>query len=217
MSGRRQAFLIAFKATDPNGLPVRTVAGTFFRQTAPKYLATDLPARADGEGRNHEDGREPPMYGSSSEDASWGEMFRHHLDPDLSPFEIRRRMSTLAITDLPVLDLTDADVRAQLKVTEEDLTANDYAVCQAITAMARRTPGRFGGILQPSAAIHSEQTLVVFQERLDDHVEILEDPIMTPPTRLFDLFQLIIDTLPVPLRGPLRKLAAAIQREWGAV
>ena len=77
----------------------------------------------------------------------------------------------------------------------------------------RRSPGRFGGVLEPSAAIPGEATLVVFQERLDDHVEILAEPIMTPPIRLFGVFELIIDTLPAPLRGPLHKLAAMIQRE----
>jgi RES domain-containing protein len=201
------------KALCPNDLPATDVSGLFFRHTGPKYRATDMLAKANGEGRNHKDGREPPMYSSSSMDAAWGELFRHHLDPDLSPFEVRRRMSTLLIRELPVLDLTDSDVRAQLGVTEADLTSNDCAIPQAITEMVRRNPGHFGGILQPSAAIPGEQTLVVFQERLDEHVEVLEEPVMTPPIRLFGLFELIIDTLPARLREPLRKLAAMIQRE----
>jgi RES domain-containing protein len=122
-------------------------------------------------------------------------------------------MSTLQVRELPVLDLTDPAVREQLEVTEADLISNDDTICQAITETVRRNPGRFGGILEPSAAIDGEQTLVVFQERFDEHVEVLEDPIMTPPIRLFGLFELIIDTLPAPLRGPLHKLAAMIQRE----
>jgi RES domain-containing protein len=208
-----RSIIARLRATCPNDLPVRTVSGIFFRQTSPKYLATDLPPKAFGEGRNHQDGREPPLYASSSKDASWGELFRHHLDPDLSPFEVRRRMSTLQVRELPVLDLTDPAVREQLEVTEADLISNDDTICQAITETVRRNPGRFGGILEPSAAIDGEQTLVVFQERFDEHVEVLEDPIMTPPIRLFGLFELIIDTLPAPLRGPLHKLAAMIQRE----
>src|SRR3954451_13935974 len=149
MSARMSRSKIAkLKALCPNDFPVRTISGVFFRQTSPKYRATDLPAKAKGEGRNHEDGREPPMYASSTMDASWGELFRHHLDPDFSPFEVRRRMSTLQVTDLEVLDLTDVDVRMQLGVTEAELTANDYAITQAITEMVRRNPGRFGGILQ---------------------------------------------------------------------
>jgi RES domain-containing protein len=202
-----------FAAKDPNSFPVRFVSGTFFRQTSPKYRATELPRKAYGAGRNHKDGREPPMYASSTMDAAWGELFRHHLDPDLSPFEVRRRMSTLRVQALPVLDLTDPAVRARMGVTEEQLTSNDYAVCEAITSAVRRSPGRFGGVLEPSAAIPREATLVVFQERLDDHVEILSEPIMTPPIRLFGVFEVIIDTLPAPLRGPLHKLAAMIQRE----
>src|SRR4051794_37792546 len=113
MSGKRE---LPFNV-DPNDLPVRTVSGTFYKQSAPKYRATDLPCKAEGAGRNHREGREPPMYASSSEDASWGELFRHHLDPDLSPFEVRRRMSRLQVRDLPVLDLTDPGVRAQLGVS----------------------------------------------------------------------------------------------------
>src|SRR3954447_17714560 len=85
----------------PNDVPARDVSGIFFRHTAPKYCATDLPPRADGEGRNHKDGREPPMYTSSSMDTAWGELFRHHTHVDVSPFEMRRRMSTLEIRELP--------------------------------------------------------------------------------------------------------------------
>jgi hypothetical protein len=204
-----------FSAIDPNDLPFQTISGRFYRQNKPRYRATDLPCKAESAARNHREGREPPMYASSTEDASWGEMFRHHLEPDLSPFEVRRRMSTVEIRDLPVLDLTDPDVRALFGVSELDLTSNDYEVCQQITELVRRVPGRFGGVLQPSAAIHSEQTLVVFQERFADHVKIVEDPIKTPPIRLFGLFELIIDTLPARLRAPLHKLAATIQRELG--
>lgn len=142
-------------------------------------------------------------------------MFRHHVSVAVSPFEIRRRMSTLRVTELPVLDLTDPDIRAQLGVTEAELTGNDYTTPQKITELVRRVPERFGGILEPSAAMRGEQTLVVFQEYLDDHVDIEQEPIMTSPRRLFGLFELVIDTLPVPLRQPLRQLAAAIMREWG--
>jgi RES domain-containing protein len=200
-------------AIDPNTLPVRSISGTFFRQTGPRYRATDLPSTAESDGRNHRESREPPMYASSSEDASWGELFRHHLDFDLSPFEVRRRMSMLRVQNLPVLDLTEPDVRAELGVTEAELTSNDYTTCQAITELVRRAPVRFGGVLQPSAAIRGQQTLVVFRERLGSHVEILAEPIMAPPIRLFGLFELIIDTLPARLRAPLRRLAATIERE----
>jgi RES domain-containing protein len=200
---------------NPNDLPVRTITGTFFKQNAPKYHATDLPLTAEGDGRNHRDGHEPRMYASSSEDASWGEMFRHYANTAVSPFEIRRRMSTLRVIDLPVLDLTDPDVRMQLGVTETDLTSNDYAIPQQITDLVRHAPGRFGGILEPSAAMRGEQTLVIFEDRLDNHIEIEHEPIMAPPRRLFGLFELVIDTLPASLREPLRQLAAVILRDWG--
>ena len=94
-------------------------------------------------------------------------------------------------------------------------SSNDDTTCQAITELVRRVPGRFGGVLQPAAAIHGQHMLVVFQERLGVHIDLLAEPIMTPPIRLFGLFELIIDTLPAGLRGPLRTLAATIQRELG--
>src|SRR5687768_4732074 len=122
---------IRFDTIDPVGLPARTISGTFYRQTRPHYRATDLPRQAESDARNHRQGREPPMYASSTEDAAWGELFRHHLDVDVSPFEVRRRMSTLEVRELPVLDLTDADVRTLLGVSEDELTGNDYSVCQA--------------------------------------------------------------------------------------
>ena len=170
---------------------------------------------ADVAGRFHEEGDEPPMYASSSEDAAWGELFRH-TDPTtgISPFEVRRRMSALQVEDLPVMDLTDIAVRRALGVTATDLVANDYAVCHAIGQLARREPERFGGLLAPSAAIRGEQTLVVFQRWLEPYVEIKNDRVTHPPRRLFGLFESIVDTLPARVREPLRQLAGQAQREW---
>src|SRR3954468_22398099 len=116
--GMSRSKIANLRALCPNDLPVRMSSGVFFRQTSPKYRATDLPAKANGEGRNHEDGREPPMYTSSTMDASWGQLFRHHTQVDVPTCEIHKPISALAMADLPVLDLTDEDVRAQLGVTE---------------------------------------------------------------------------------------------------
>lgn len=200
---------------DPATFPVRNISGSFSRQTRPRRRADELMAQADVAGRFHDEGDEPPMYASSSGDAAWGELFRH-TDPAtvISPFEVRRRMSRLQIENLPVVDLTDIAVRRAFGVTATDLAANDYEVCQAIGRLARRAPGRFGGILAPSAAIRGEQTLAVFQGWLEHHVAIKEDHVTHPPPRLLGLFELIVDTLAARFREPLRQLAGRAQREW---
>lgn len=150
-------------AVDPDGLPVRIVRGTFFRHTAPSRDALDVPPRALATGRYHRKRQEPRLYASSSEDAAWGELFRH-TEPEISPFEVRRTMSTLRVVDLPVLDLTDPVVRSTLGVTERNLTSARYADCRRIADIARQVPHRFGGILAPSAAAPGAETLVVFRE-----------------------------------------------------
>jgi RES domain-containing protein len=177
------------------------------------------------EGRYHREGAQPPLYASTTADASWGELFRHFSDGgdvEVSPFEIKRVMSTLEVRDLPVLDLTDELVRKHLDVSEQDLIGNSYAVCQAIADLVASSPSLFGGILAPSAVIPEEQTLVVFAGRIfkrDDHVRV--DPARTragtPPRDLFDLFEHVIDSLPAMIQSPLRRLAAQIKQDWSRI
>jgi RES domain-containing protein len=219
MSGgrRRQAVAVATprgrEDLDPASLPVRTISGEFFRHTAPGRDALDVPRRAFAAGRYHRKRQEPRLYASSSRDAAWGELFRHS-EPEVSPFEVRRRMSRLEVTDLPVLDLTDPDVRDLLDVTERNLTGNRYADCRRIADLVRRAPGRFGGILAPSAADpEGAATLVVFREWVEGKVEVIDYSVRTPPMRLLALFQRVIKTLPPAVRDPLRTLADELDRQ----
>src|SRR4051812_17634657 len=106
---------------DPYRLPVRTLAGDFFRQTSPHRDALDLLASAPAGGRFHRRGEEPPAYASRARDTAWAEQVRHN-SPEISPFEVKRRMSRLSVSGLPVLDLTDPAVRGQLGVTKRQLT-----------------------------------------------------------------------------------------------
>jgi RES domain-containing protein len=201
------------EALDPASLPVRTISGEFFRHTAPSRDALDVPPQAFAAGRYHRTRQEPHLYASSSWDAAWGELFRHS-EPEVSPFEVRRRMSRLKVTDLPVLDLTDPDVRDLLGVTERNLTGNRYADCRRIADLVRRAPGRFGGILAPSAADPERAaTLVVFREWVERKVKVIDYSVGSPPMRLLALFQRVIETLPPGVQDPLRALADELVRQ----
>jgi RES domain-containing protein len=196
---------------DPSDLPVRTISGTFYRQTSPRRSALELDERAPASGRYHVKGQQPRIYASSSEEAAWGELFRHFLGP-VSPFEIKRRMSHLTVTDLPVLDLTDLDVCRQLGIPQLELVGNRYRACQLVASLVRRRPDRFGGVLAPSAASEDATTLVVFSEwrdrvHIDHHREI------RPPSRMIDLFERLIGTLPLGLQDEALELLRQLRAE----
>lgn len=175
--------------------PERVITGTFWRNTSPGRDALQLPAKARASARYHRRGQAPPLYAASDRDASWGELFRH-TDPSIvSPFEIRRRMSRLEVDRLPVLDLTDPDVRAVLHVTEAQLTSNDLRDCQRVADLVASEPARYGGILGPSASKPGETTLAVSQEWLE-RVSVVSRRTQTPPRRLVPLFEKIAETLP---------------------
>jgi RES domain-containing protein len=200
------------EALDPASLPVRTISGEFFRHTAPSRDARDVPRQALAAGRYHRKREEPPLYASSHERAAWGELFRHS-EPEISPFEVRRRMTRLRVTDLPILDLTDPEIRRLLGVTEKNLVSNRYANCRRIADLARRAPRRFGGILAPSAADPEAATLVVFLEWVEPKVEVIDYSVRTPPMHLLALFQRVIETLPPRVQDPLRALADELVRQ----
>jgi RES domain-containing protein len=115
---------------------------------------------AVGPGRYHRAGGPGAWYASTTELAAWAELLRHHTAPDLSPFEVRRRIGRARVEDLRVLDLTDPRVRETLGLAETDLTSDDLGRCQALGDAAR--DAGFEGILAPSAALAGESILVVF-------------------------------------------------------
>jgi RES domain-containing protein len=171
------------------------MSGIFWRNTAPARDALDLPAVARSSARYHRRGHPPPLYAASEREASWGELFRHTDAAVVSPFEIRRRMSELSVVELPVLDVTDQNVREALRVTEAQLASNDYRHCRRVAALVWESPDRYGGILAPSAAKRGAHTLAVSQDWLD-HVTVTAYRRQTPPRRLLPLFEEIARTLP---------------------
>lgn len=198
---------------DAHALPVKVISGVFYRQTAPARGALDVPAVAKTSGRYHRRRGEARLYASSSQAAAWGELFRH-VEPEISPFEVRRRMSKLRVSGLAVLDLTDPDVRQMVGVSVGNLVSNRPTVCRKIADVVRRAPERYGGILAPSAVDpDAATTLVVFREWIEPAVTVAGVRVGTPPTRLFGLLRRVIGTLPPPVKDRMLVLAAEIERQ----
>lgn len=72
-----------------------------------------------------------------------------------------RRLATIRVRLSRVLDLTNADVRAALEISEADLTSEDLAVPQAIGETAHHLG--YEAILAPSAA-GKGYTLAIFMD-----------------------------------------------------
>lgn len=152
-------------------VPLRGATGRWWRQTSPRYGALDLLERARQGGRCHRRYEPSPCYTSSTETTAWGELFRHVYE-EVSPFEMRRRMSEIEVRHLPVVDFEDPDVRDMFSVTERSLVSNNYAACRKIADLLRQRPDRFGGMILPSAAVPGERTLVVFRDRVPDKADV---------------------------------------------
>lgn len=193
-------------------VPILRLSGRWWRQTDPKYDALDLPHRAGAGGRCHRKGQQPRLYASSSSNASWGELFRHTI-PEISPFEVIRTMSTLEVSDLPVVNFDDPLTRELFNVTEAELTSNSYAICRRLADLLRQRPDLFGGMILPSAAIPGEQTLVVFAEWIPGHLRVIRRGTTTAPIRLLRLFEAIISTLTGRLQQEALPLAREIRKE----
>ena len=134
-------------------------------------------------GRYHRVGGTRTWYGSSSEDAAWAELFRHYAEKDIDPFEVIRRIGTVRFEGLLALDLTDAEIRDALGLTEGDLVADDYAICQRLADLARRAG--FEAILAPSAGLHGAATLAIFGDGVSRRRAAVDDRgRQQPPIRM---------------------------------
>jgi RES domain-containing protein len=193
-------------------IPVVDLKGRWYRQTAQRFDALSLPHRAMSSGRCHCKGQQPRLYASSTEAAAWGEIIRH-LQPEVSPMEVIRAMSSIEVTNLPVVDFTDPLVREMFSVSESTLTSNDYAPCRKIADMLRQRPDLFGGLILPSAAIPGERTLVVFQEWIPGCLQVVARSTKTAPARLLRLFETIVDTLTRDLQRDARRALRRTRRE----
>lgn len=190
------------------------------RGIEPRYLTRKVwhhgsPARgllaclpiARGDGRYHRALGPNTWYASSTERGAWAELLRHHESPDISPFEVRRRIGRAGVHALAVLDLTDPDVRQTIGVTEDELRGDDLTLCQQL-ADAARAAG-FEGILAPSAALRGEHTLAVFVDSLDK-VREEHSRIQRPPVRMRDLLRYV--RLPEQASEALKRLYRRLAR-----
>lgn len=121
------------------------------------------------------------------ERGAW-ELLRHWGEEEISPFEVIRRVGRVRVNDLEVLDLTDPQVRDQLRVTVEELVSDDLSRCQELATEARAAG--FEGILAPSAALEDETTLVVFVSAIDK-IEAEHSRIQRPPIRMLPVLERI--------------------------
>ena len=125
---------------------------------------------------------------------------------------MRRTMSEIQVTHLPVVDFEDPLVRALFNVRDAALTSNDYAACRKLADLLRKRPDLFGGMILPSAAVPGERTLVVFSEWIPGHLKVVDRYTISPPIRLLPLFRSIAETLPRPLRTIARRFIRDLER-----
>ncbi len=161
-----------------DSLPVRWILDESFACTAHGNIDPGkLYAKACNDGMYHRAGGPSPLYMAESKRIALIEWLRQ-FDGDVTTSLVSQTMARLGIAhvcDLPVLDLTDENVRRRLDITEEQLR-KDRQTCQAIALRLRADPNantRFGGILAP-ATLPGAQILVVFYEWIENHVKFPE-------------------------------------------
>ena len=178
------------------------LSGRWWHQNTPRFglLSCADPAVVDA--RYQRQGKPGVWYASSRERSAWAELVRHTNSPELSPFQLRRRVGRVRITKLRVLDLTDPQVQAHLSVSADDLVGDDYRRCQQLAALARGAG--LDGILAPSAALPDHQTLAIFAHVLNDPDKIVSEHsrVQVPPVTLLDL---------LPGIRPIGEQAAAVR------
>lgn len=107
-------------------------------------------------------------------------MFRHHEPGGVSPLEVRRRIGSARVKRLRVLDLTDAQVREILEVSENELIGDDLTDCQKVAAYARDSG--YDGVIAPSAALDAQRTIAVFSSAMRK-ITARRSRVGSPPAR----------------------------------
>ena len=150
------------------------VAGTFYRHAAPARDAFAGVTLARW-GRTF-----PVIYLGRPEASVVVEAYRHLVEPlDISPAAVQPRvLYTVTVTARRLLDLTVADHKAAVGLTDAQLTSDvdDYDACQAVAEAAYEL--ELHGILAP-AATGLGQTLALFAQQ----VSAAERPVVTAATR----------------------------------
>lgn len=166
---------------------MRVLSGTWWHQNAPRFDLLSCPDPATVDARYQRRGEPGVWYASSRERSAWAELARHTTSPELSPFQVRRRVGRVRVHGLRVLDLTDPEVRARLSVEEQDLAGDNYWRCQQLATLARDEG--LDGVLAPSAALAGHRTLAVFAHVLTGPEKIVSEHsrVQVPPVTLLDL------------------------------
>lgn len=198
--------------TTLDDIPIERVSGRWWRQSSPRFRPLSLAHMAPSGGRCHRKRQQPRLYMSSTQSAAWGELFRH-VQAEVSPFEIKRTMSVVRVTNLPVVDFEDPLVRGLFHVSESALVGNDYGPCRRLADLLRTRPDLFGGMILPSAVVPGEQTLVVFREWIPDHLAVVRSQRGSVPVRLLRLLEAITPTLTRDVQTVARRFALKTHRE----
>jgi RES domain-containing protein len=156
-----------------------------WHQGPPRRDCTGCADPAVTSGRYHRLGTLGAWYSSDTARGAWAEQLRHTLDPLPSPFEVRRKIGRVRVTADRVLDLTDADVRRALGVSETELVRDDVEVCQDLGALAVASGA--SGICAPSAALQDRKTLVVFAPYLKAVTTVETSRIQRMPSTIADV------------------------------
>lgn len=153
-------------------LPVRPLSGAFFRQTDPERQPLDVLPLARRDARWHRAGDPAPAYAASSDVAAMLELPRHIVpEPGKPPVLPLRRLSTLHLKGLQVVDLFNALALEHLDLTSDELTAGEAEspqaeLCREIASDVRRRPDA-EGILAPSSALRGAQLVCIFPSGFD--------------------------------------------------
>lgn len=153
----------------------------FLRQCIPALGLVEMPDPDDQPPGRYNRRGEPTWYASSTTDAAWAEYYKRWGDPVVDPREVLRR-SGLTVVQVDVLDLTDAEAREAVGITEHELRSDDtadVAHCQDVADWARRNG--YQGILAPLAALDAGETLAVFDGTVLFRAEVREDDVTQPP------------------------------------
>jgi RES domain-containing protein len=138
--------------------------GEVVRHIAPGYLPlSGEGARIHG-GRWNPPDSFPTLYTALTRETMLDELERAARRQALNVADLLPRVEVrYTVTLRRVLDLRDAETRARVGLTEEDLTADDWAACQVVGEAARRVG--LEGIIAPSAA-SAGNVLVVFLDQI---------------------------------------------------
>lgn len=150
-------------------LPLRSLSGVFYRQTAPERQPLELPATAVRSGRYHAVGDPWPAYSASTDMAAMAEMLRFVIpDPHEEPPLAIRRVSELVVEEFTVVDYANPLAHEMLGIRASDLTTGfdgdpGTELCRHLADVARERPSVLG-LLAPSAARPGAEVLVIFPD-----------------------------------------------------